>query len=202
MWEVAAQVGGSLISGLLSNKGASDQNAANSALAQRQMDFQREMSNTAYQRSMADMKAAGLNPILAYKTGGATTPGGASAQAVNEMEGSANSARNAAQQIAQINQVKAQTDLVKQQSKIASRDAFIKGVQADALKWGYNKAEGMFNSAKEIERRDLPDLTPKNSAKGSYNVKTVGPSLVEKGINSVGSYLQRLLKNIYDEATK
>jgi len=71
----AAGIGavGSLIGGM-------QRNSAAAAQASQQMAFQREMSDTAYQRTMADMKAAGLNPMLASKLGGASTPAGAMAQ--------------------------------------------------------------------------------------------------------------------------
>lgn len=104
----------------LSKIGQDDANKKNAEQAQLNRDFQERMSNTAYQRAVKDLQAAGLNPALAYQQGGASAPTGSSAASMqNSLAGAASatsSIPNTLIQQAQLKNINANTNKTEQEA--------------------------------------------------------------------------------------
>jgi hypothetical protein len=122
--------GGASLAAGAAYMGAQMTNKTNADIAQRQMDFQQQNSDTSYQRAVLDMKAAGLNPMLAYSQGGASTPPGSQqAPTVNTLGETSQAALGAYRNLQEINniqkqneQIQAQTEATKEQTLNTSAD--------------------------------------------------------------------------------
>lgn len=84
--------------------------------AREQMGFQERMSGTSYQRAVSDMRMAGINPMLAYAQGGASTPSGAQPDLQDMISPAVSSAMHARRLGVELQQMRQSMDIAAKQS--------------------------------------------------------------------------------------
>lgn len=198
-----------LAGGIMSAFGQSEANKTAKDIAFGQMEFQERMSNTAYQRATKDMKAAGINPMLAYMQGGASSPSGASANVqpvdygkpLSQAAASAIEAKSVSKQLeqqdAQIDQTKQSTDNDTKRTAIEQDDradrALGNMMDRDIKTLQQNKILAdtveTLNSGKRIEAETqrIKNATPYEKEKYELDRKMLP---YDKGINTINKLLE------------
>jgi hypothetical protein len=156
--------------------GAEQTNKASAEQAQKQMDFQERMSSSAHQREVKDLIAAGLNPMLSAKLGGASSPTGAMAPVQNVLGQATASASQNYQLETQAKLIRAQETNTLAQADLTNTNNLVElskmpgyqkyGEQVDALiKMQLNNA--LASAAQARQQSALGALTEKGIAPSS-----------------------------------
>lgn len=179
--------------------GVTEQNRMAQEAAQRQMDFQERMSSTAYQRQMQDMKMAGINPIQAANSGGASAPSGASyvPQRANPVEGVAKllaMTQGVIEMGLQTKQTNASVSNLQADSDLKRANAILSAAQANSVnaQSAKNKfTEPLFETGTGLIK-SLLDEIKKSYNNGAKKIPKQIDDHVQKGINSAQNILQKI----------
>lgn len=177
-------------------------NEFNRSEARKNRQFQMGMSSSAYQRSVRDLKAAGLNPMLAYSQGGASTTSGDSASMdAPDVSGGINSAIQLSMVRKNLEAIDAGIEKTKQETSTAETQAelnrAVKGVQEKTANLvGHNARTAKANAT--ILEKSIPAAENEKRAEETWFGKHVAPH-IKKVVNTLSPWANQSAKQMSKE---